>query len=840
MDNYVLVERLGHGSFAIVWKARRKSDNRLVAVKQLRTAPATWEECKRLPEIRAAATVRHPHIISLLEAVRHGSELFLVFEYADSDLYRCLGPDRGRRFEEPQVRWVMRQLLSALAAVHGAGLVHCDVKPENLLLFARLGSCGEPVLKLCDLGQACGKGEVRAYVGTRWYRSPELLLGLEGAGCEIDLWAAGCFMAELLLLRPPFPGTDTRDMLFRICSALGAPEEGWHLSERLMQASGLRFAPCAAEGPLWFELSSTGASSSAVELVRALLRYDQNQRMPASRAMHAGFISGGAPEVPVTLSDERSRIRSVEGFQRSRDEAKAVERKIQAKSGARPAQGNSGFGFVGGGGLGIAGGLGVAGGVAPLGTTFGAPAQGQAAPFQTQPTPQPTPFLSSNAFTSMGVSVGVPNGPSVGSSAAAATELGMRRQHSEKSVFGLSNGPSAQAGVAELSAMRQQHSEKSGLLTMSAATRRAVQERRAYRREMAPSSSTGMMLPAPRASASTDTLGGLGLPSSSSNADFWEAPPAPPREQWTRVATSHSVGNLSASSPDISPKTPFRSRFSGGVLSDESGTEGPVGNDEDEELANLFWSQVEHSRASPAAGPEGNAAFSSTSSHHLHAGYVADAARAESGVHTVHVVSASSAGVNQSQAGDSGYQSGDRGGYQAHPGGHDARPRRRNRPGGGSSAGSRSSEAEAWEAQPIHRPAVVCAVAGSASHANVSGGGATGSASTDQPESLDPVDLLNALGESPPSGTGAGEANQGFFGAAGGPMARPAAFEEYSSQHHGHHFGHSSATGGYVGGGAARGIATLRGGPASVAPPRQASWASAKAPGAAFVQSGVI
>merc|ERR1711988_1698771 len=100
-------------------------------------------------------------------------------------------------------------------------------------------------------------------------------------------------------LRPPFPGTDTRDMLFRICSALGAPEEGWHLSERLMQASGLRFAPCAAEGPVWFELAASGASPSAIGLIRDFLRYNQERRVPASKALAAHFFAPSQVEVPI-------------------------------------------------------------------------------------------------------------------------------------------------------------------------------------------------------------------------------------------------------------------------------------------------------------------------------------------------------------------------------------------------------------------------------------------------------------------------------------------------------------------------------------------------------------
>lgn len=331
MDNYALVERLGQGSFAVVWKARRKTDGRMVAVKQLRQAPATWEECKRLPEIRAGAAARSQNIVALLEAVRHGNEFFLVFEYADSDLYRCMNP--GKRFEETQVRWAMRQLLSGLAAVHQAGLVHCDVKPENLLLVRG------PILKLCDLGQACPAGEVQTYVGTRWYRAPEMLLGLRGLGVEVDLWAAGCAMAELFLLRPAFPGSDARDMLFRICSDLGAPEEGWAFSEQLTQAAGLRFAPCAAEGPLWRELSDVGASAAAVKLAQGLLKYDQGKRVPATRALAAPFFAESCLEAPILPPDEHRRgDRSAEEFQRSRDEAKAVQKRLQAASATRDSE----------------------------------------------------------------------------------------------------------------------------------------------------------------------------------------------------------------------------------------------------------------------------------------------------------------------------------------------------------------------------------------------------------------------------------------------------------------------------------------------------------------------
>lgn len=322
MEKYAFVQRLGQGSFAVVWKARRKSDGRLVAVKQLRQSPETWEACKQLPEVRAASAITdRRHVVHLMEAVRHGGELFLVFEYVESSLHACTA--LGQRIEESQVRWAARRLLAALAAVHAVGLVHCDVKPENILVGADLLH-GEPVMKLCDFGQATTPEQIGTYVGTRWYRAPELLLGAKG-DAAVDLWAAGCTLAELVLRRPLLPGSDSRDMLFRICGELGPPDEHWPLAARLAEASGRTSAEAAA----WHSLSGAGASEAGVQLLAGLLRYDGATRLRADRALReAPFLAPGLPEAPVALPPARPV--SPETLRRHRDEATAVEKRLRA------------------------------------------------------------------------------------------------------------------------------------------------------------------------------------------------------------------------------------------------------------------------------------------------------------------------------------------------------------------------------------------------------------------------------------------------------------------------------------------------------------------------------
>mmetsp|Transcript_48097 Transcript_48097/g.86536 ORF Transcript_48097/g.86536 Transcript_48097/m.86536 type:complete len:534 (-) Transcript_48097:188-1789(-) len=348
MDKYSFVQRLGQGSFAVVWKARRKSDGRLVAVKQLKQSPESWDACKQLPEVRSAAVVTdRRHLVQLLEAVRHGGELFLVFEYIEGNLHHCIA--LSRRMDESQARWAARRLLSALAAVHAAGLVHCDVKPENILVGADGGSYGAPTLKLCDFGQAAPPGEIGTYVGTRWYRPPELFLGSRG-DVSLDIWGAGCTIAELFLKRPLVPGSDSRDMLFRISGELGPPDETqcWPLAAQMIEASGRSNALPAA----WDALRAAGASQAAVDLLHGLLQYDGTRRWRADRALRdSPFFAPDLPEMPVV--SPAARPLSPETLRRSREEAQAVERKLLSKDGPSSPRGSGAPGFGSGFGFGL-------------------------------------------------------------------------------------------------------------------------------------------------------------------------------------------------------------------------------------------------------------------------------------------------------------------------------------------------------------------------------------------------------------------------------------------------------------------------------------------------------
>ncbi len=239
-------------------------------------------------------------------------QVFLVFDFCESNLYEAMThmSESAKRFSEEHVRYLMSHLLKGLAALHSRNIMHRDVKPDNILLT--YGSA-----KVCDFGQARFfmstplsvdmKGPLTDYVATRWYRAPELLLHATAYTAAVDLWAAGCTMAELFLGRPLFPGTSELDQLHRIATALGTPSEGeWPSLGPLCARSGHSLPSATASG---MQQLVPGISAEAAELLSALLRWNPAQRPSAQAALAFKFFQSGPstavqPVPPARRMDE--------------------------------------------------------------------------------------------------------------------------------------------------------------------------------------------------------------------------------------------------------------------------------------------------------------------------------------------------------------------------------------------------------------------------------------------------------------------------------------------------------------------------------------------------------
>lgn len=219
MDNYECLENIGEGTYGVVVKARHKGTGQIVAIKKFKESDADEQVRKTaLREIRILKQLKHTNIVSLIEVFRHNGKLYLVFEYVERTLLEDLeGNPRG--LAPRDAKKIFFQLLRSLDFIHRNNIIHRDIKPENLLL-SKTG-----VLKLCDFGFArgiAGKNSVYTdYVATRWYRCPELLVGDTDYDKLVDVWAAGCLLAEIVNGMPLFPGESDLDQLYHIMACFG-------------------------------------------------------------------------------------------------------------------------------------------------------------------------------------------------------------------------------------------------------------------------------------------------------------------------------------------------------------------------------------------------------------------------------------------------------------------------------------------------------------------------------------------------------------------------------------------------------------------------------------------
>lgn len=217
---YQFLEKIGEGTYGIVYRALEIKAKRIVAVKKIRMenegVPST-----ALREISILLTLSHPNIVSIFDVQCNRTELFIVFEYLDCDLKTYM-ESRKTSIGLKKSKKFLHQLLSALECCHMQRIMHRDLKPQNILI-------SKDELKLGDFGLARGfcipKRVYTHEVVTLWYRPPEILLGSKHYSYSVDLWSAGCIFAEMLNGVPLFTGDSEIDQLFRIFQLRGTPNK---------------------------------------------------------------------------------------------------------------------------------------------------------------------------------------------------------------------------------------------------------------------------------------------------------------------------------------------------------------------------------------------------------------------------------------------------------------------------------------------------------------------------------------------------------------------------------------------------------------------------------------
>ncbi|KAA8530963.1 hypothetical protein F0562_005670 [Nyssa sinensis] len=286
-DSYDKLAKVGQGTYSNVYKARERETGKIVALKKVRFDTSEPESVKFMArEIIILQKLDHPNIIKLegLATSRMQYSLYLVFDFMQSDLSRIISHPDGR-LTEPQVKCYMQQLLSGLQHCHERGILHRDIKGSNLLIDK------SGMLKIADFGlanffQPKQKRSLTSRVVTLWYRAPELLLGSTDYGVGIDLWSAGCLLAEMFIGRAIMPGRTEVEQLHRIFKLCGSPSEDYWKKMK----PPTTFRPPQQYKPS-FQEAFANFPTSSFGILTTLLALDQAYRGTAASALQTEFFS---------------------------------------------------------------------------------------------------------------------------------------------------------------------------------------------------------------------------------------------------------------------------------------------------------------------------------------------------------------------------------------------------------------------------------------------------------------------------------------------------------------------------------------------------------------------
>jgi dual specificity tyrosine-phosphorylation-regulated kinase 2/3/4 len=302
---YEIQSKLGKGAFGDVYQVFDHKVGERVALKIIRNERRFHHQGKI--EVAVLKALREHseryQYVKMIDTFTFRGHLCLTFELHFHDLYSEL---KSRDFEGlfvQDVQHIAASIATCLKLCRKLGIVHADLKPENVLLVDETSFD----VRVIDFGSACfAHGKVHTYVQSRYYRSPEVVLGL-GYGPAIDMWSLGCIIVELITGRPIFAAKNERDLLLYQMEVGGLPPS--HLLDRatrtdeffLRDSTGyksLRIADRKGRsripGTRSLESILQSVDAKLLDFVRQCLEWDPSLRMTPEQALAHPFLTQAA------------------------------------------------------------------------------------------------------------------------------------------------------------------------------------------------------------------------------------------------------------------------------------------------------------------------------------------------------------------------------------------------------------------------------------------------------------------------------------------------------------------------------------------------------------------
>ncbi|KAL8993448.1 MAG: hypothetical protein Q9169_006335 [Polycauliona sp. 2 TL-2023] len=319
---YEIIDILGKGSFGQVVRCIDHRTGGLVAIKIIRNKKRFHQqalvEVDILQKLRDWVSGQFLHLVysqtdidqdprkkhsmvQFTQSFYFRGHLCISTELLGMNLYEFIKCHEFRGFSLKLIRRFAKQLLSSLVLLKSHKVIHCDLKPENILLAHPARS----EIKVIDFGSSCMENEkVYTYIQSRFYRSPEVILGMT-YGMPIDMWSLGCILAELLTGYPIFPGENEQEQLACIMEVFGPPEK--HLIEKstrkklFFDSLGKPRLTVSSKGKRRRPSSKTlqqvlkCEEETFLDFITRCLRWDPERRLKPDEAIHHEFITGAKP-----------------------------------------------------------------------------------------------------------------------------------------------------------------------------------------------------------------------------------------------------------------------------------------------------------------------------------------------------------------------------------------------------------------------------------------------------------------------------------------------------------------------------------------------------------------
>lgn len=288
---------LGTGSFGEVLRAYDHRNKEVVALKILKNEQRFLTEAMKEINILKTLNDKDIHdrhcIVRMKDFFCFRHHYCITFELLGQDLYQILDQNNFRGFTMSEIKRVAVSVLQCLHFIHREKIIHCDVKPENILMPLR-----EPgSIKVIDFSCSCYQNErIFDYIQTRYYRAPEIILGIPYS-TQIDMWSLGCVLAEIHTGLPLFPGDDEKDQLACIMEVCSRPPDMILTKARkrslYFDTRGnprpLKNKKCIVGAKKLYQVVKT-RNHDFLNFIQQCLHWDANMRMTAWQGLNHEWI----------------------------------------------------------------------------------------------------------------------------------------------------------------------------------------------------------------------------------------------------------------------------------------------------------------------------------------------------------------------------------------------------------------------------------------------------------------------------------------------------------------------------------------------------------------------